>query len=81
MTSGGLYTGRKRPHTYKHPAVFSQVTSQEFRNCGSEITTQSRNRRSRPWLGFSLLLDSLQGIHLACNTYWPDRILTELGEK
>lgn len=39
MTAGELYTGRKRPHTHKHPAVFSQVTSQEFRKSGSEITT------------------------------------------
>lgn len=38
MTAGGFYIGRKRPHTYKHPAVFSQVTIQEFRNSGSEIT-------------------------------------------
>lgn len=31
VTAGGLDIGRKRPHTHRPPAVFSQFVSQEFR--------------------------------------------------
>lgn len=68
ITAGELSIGRKRPGTRKHPAVFSQLTGQEFRSNGREVAAEGGTDAGDLSRAFPCPPGSLQSMQLSCNT-------------